>query len=340
MSNKQKRYDLMTLELYRINELDENLKDKIDNFILDNDTTGEFINSLDYLSYHGNRFTEDSVVVFDMPSRNIKGVLLMCVVDERTVVSHLGTTFAGPIINLKTTYQELNDILDLMLGYYEKKYREIILKILPYYYAKQPIGVLEYLLMRRGYTYGMSALANVISLKNIQTEEDLFKTYTSNRRNKVRRAIKSKKFVFKKCNEISEEIWEHMNTVLKKRFNAHTTHSYSEIIELHKRVPNQIIPYEVRTTDGEYASFALVYKFKNVFHTQYLDMNYEFSGEYPNYLLIHSLIQDAVLNKFSIFSLGASTEQMGEYLNEGLYTYKNRYGGGSIILPVYRKTMN
>jgi len=86
-----------------------------------------------------------------------------------------------------------------------------------------------------------------------------------------------------------------------------------------------------------YGAFALIYKFKNVFHTQYLDMNYNISSEYPNLYLIHCLINTAVKEGFRYFSFGASTENGGEYLNETLYGYKNGYGGGSILLPKFTK---
>lgn len=40
---------------------------------------------------------------------------------------------------------------------------------------------------------------------------------------------------------------------------------------------------------------------------------------------------------YCYFSFGASTEQEGEILNQGLYHYKAGYGGGDILLPVYTK---
>ena len=102
-------------------------------------------------------------------------------------------------------------------------------------------------------------------------------------------------------------------------------------------MPEYIVPYEARTKEGEYAAFALVYQFKHVFHTQYLDVNYRFTGEYPNLYLVHNLLIEAVRQGCRMFSFGASTEDGGNYLNEGLFAYKAGYGGGSILLPSYTK---
>lgn len=332
----------MELEITSIDELSENEKNDVDSFIISPDTNGEFINSLKYLSYHGNRFKEDSIVVRDKGSKTIKGVLLATVnkKDFSTLISHQGTTFAGPIIGLRDSYQTVAQVVKLMLAYYEKKYSHIRLRTTPAFYARQETGMLDYILMQNGYSYGMTALSNIIRIEKIDSEESLLKNYTAKRRNEVRKVLKSDEFIFKKADRIDSDIWEMMNSNLRERYSSETTHSYEEINGLQIKTPSRILPYEVRHASGEYAAFALVYKFKNVFHTQYLDMNYKYSVNYPNMLLIHHLILEARKEMFPVFSFGACTEKMGKYLNEGLLAYKSGYGGGNIILPEYSKDID
>lgn len=330
----------MELKLMKVNELDNKKRERVNAFITSPNSTGEFINSMEYLAYHGDRFREDSVVVFDVPSWNVKGVLLATQKDGEIIVSHSGTTFAGPIVNMKDSYHTQRDVICMMLEYYEAKYKEIHLKTIPHIYLEQPTEIVEYILQQRKYVCEMTGLSNVVSLGKVNREEDLLKIYTVGRRNQVKKVMKSEKFVFEQKKEISRKIWDHMNGILKEKFSSKTTHSYEEIVELQSRFPERIVPYEVRTNRGEYAAFALVYKFKNVMHTQYLDVNYSFTGENPNRLLIHKLILEAKKEGFSVFSFGASTEDGGKYLNEGLYSYKNGYGGGSVLLPVYKKKVN
>ena len=93
------------------------------------------------------------------------------------------------------------------------------------------------------------------------------------------------------------------------------------------------------TADGIYGAFGLIYLFKNVFHTQYLDLNYDYSTHYPNLLLITELIWEARRLGYRWFSFGASTESGGQVMNEGLYEYKAAYGGGDILLPVFTKCL-
>ena len=332
----------MELEITSIDELSEKEKSDVDNFIMSPDTNGEFINSLEYLSYHGNRFEEDSIVVRDKGSKTVKGVLLATINsdDSTMVISHQGTTFAGPIISIRDSYSMVNQVVKMMLSYYEKKYAHIRLRITPVFYAQQEAGILDYILMQNNYHYGMTALSNVIRIEKIDSEESLLKNYIARRRNQVRKVLKSGEFVFGRADSINPDIWKIMNSNLKERYESGTTHTYEEINGLQTKMPCNILPYEVRHICGKYAAFALVYKFKNVFHTQYLDMNYEYSADYPNRILIHHLILEARKEGFSVFSLGACTEKMGKYLNEGLLEYKFGFGGGNIILPEYSKDID
>lgn len=326
----------MNLKLFSLAELPEEVLHKIDAFILSEDTNGEFINTLQYLSYHGDRLQTDSVVVMDVDSGAIKGVMLASVDKEKNmIISHAGTTFAGPVIRNKEKYTAISKIIKLILEYYESSYKQIVLKITPQSYTRQVQDIIPYLLLQHGYSYGVSALANIINLNGITSEEDIFRLYTANRRNHVRKAIKKGAFIVTKGDKINFTIWDSMNQNLKNKYEAQTTHNFEEIKMLQQKMPDRITPYEVYTREGEYAAFALVYCFKNVMHTQYLDLNYKFSGEYPNLLLMHELIYKAVMEGYQAFSFGASTEAGGNYLNEGLYTYKNQFGGGSIILPVF-----
>ena len=331
----------MELAIIDIGALSEKEKADVDKFIMAKNTNGEFINSLNYLSYHGKRFKEDSIVIRDKGSHVIKGVFLATAAADNptTIVSHQGTTFAGPIYNLKDSYQTVNYVIRLMLSYYEEKYHNICIHVTPNYYAGQASGILDYVLLQNGYSYGMTALANIIRIENINSEEQLLEMYETKRRNQVRKVLKSNEFVFRQVESISRDVWERMANNLQERHHVHPTHTYEEINSLQVKLPGFIVPYEVRHVSGEYAAFGLIYKFKNVFHTQYLDMNYTYAADCPNLLLVHRLLMEARKEKFPVFSFGTSTENAGKYLNEGLWAYKSGYGGGSIILPVYSKIL-
>ncbi len=316
-------------------------KQAIDDFILNNETNGEFINSLNYLAYHSEgRFTDKSIFVIDEGSRDIRGVFVAAEDPDnpRNIISHPGTTFAGIVINRKLSIKSVEKIIDIMMGYYEREYTSVIVKLRPDFFSIQPFGEIPYFLLKRGYHYCMSGLSNVIDISEVNNEEDIFSLYDSAKRNQVRKVLREKQFVFNDKNEIRRDVWVNMNHVLEEKHNVHTTHTYEEMNELMSRVSDHISAYHVDNINGEYGAFALIYRFKNVFHTQYLDTNYKYTGQYPNLLIIHNLIQIARKDGYAKFSFGVSTENHGQYLNYGLFNYKAGYGGGSIVQAEYKWT--
>lgn len=325
-------------ELKQLKDLSEKQVVRIDDFIMKGTTNGEFINTSYYLGYHpAGRFQDDSVVVLDQGSGEVRGVMMAAYDGNGTVVSHPGTTFAGPVVDRNAKIEVIEIIMEKMLGYYESRYSEVIIKKTPDYYTKQPFHLIDYILLQRGYTFGMSALANIINIDGIDSEDAILSLFHPKRRNQVKKVISEHNFIFSAEEEIREAVWSNMNENLHNKFDSKTTHTLAEIRELKGRYPEQIRTYYVDTPEGDYSAFSLAFLFKNVFHTQYLDVNYEYARQYPNLLLIKELIKIARELGYRYFSFGASTEDGGKILNYGLYDYKAEYGGGDILLPVYAR---
>ena len=335
--NDKGREQKMNLKVLKISETEEKLKKRIDLFIQNENTNGEFVNSLKYLSYHPQeRFIDDSIIVVDDKNKEIKGVMMAASIPGNCqhIISHPGTTFSGPVISTKIDIKVAEEILDLMLAYYEKKYEYVEIRLRPLIYDVQPMEWIQYFMLRKGYHYDMTALANVINLTKMRDDDHVLASFSSGRRYYVKQAIKSKKYEIKKIDVPNKSMWENLNNTLKLKFDSKTTHSFEEILLLCRMFPEQIVTYVAERYDGTYGASAVLYCYKNVLHTQYLDLNYQYASEYPNLQLIYEIIKKAVKDEYSFFSFGASTEKRGEILNEGLYQYKNGYGGGAIVLPV------
>ncbi|HBI61855.1 MAG TPA: hypothetical protein DDY31_11705, partial [Lachnospiraceae bacterium] len=134
------------LKIIKRNALTDKEKMRVDQFILSENTNGEFINSLKYLEYHPeDRFVDDSIIVVDACSDTIRGLMMAAQRqgEPSTIVSHPGTTFAGPIIDRKLRIQEIQSVLDVLLTYYEKKYEVICIKPAPMCYMKQLYGIID-----------------------------------------------------------------------------------------------------------------------------------------------------------------------------------------------------
>jgi hypothetical protein len=322
------------LEIKRSEEIDQRDWDEL---IFDPMSNGEFVNSMQYLSYHPEgRFTDASVAIVDADTNTVKSVFPAASDRSRhSVVSHPGTTFAGMIYNLRNlSIEELENHIDLLISHYrEQGFLKLEMRLPSIAYHNQPEAKLIFLLLQKKFQIKGSHLINAIKLEKIHNEEDLIKQYLIKRRNRIKKTLNLQTLKFEKWEKIEPSVWDHLSDHLIQKFGTGPTHSLDEINILCSKFPEQIVPYGVTEKEtNQYGALGLIFKYKQVFHTQYLDTNFELSTPYPNFFLIHHLILTAVEEGYSVFSFGASTEKWGSVLNKGLFRYKDEFGGGSILL--------
>jgi hypothetical protein len=332
----------MKLEVVSYKEVDQK---KWDGLIYDESSNGEFINSREYLSYHPEgKFIDDSVAVIDSDSGFLRSLFpAASTLESRDIlISHPGTTFAGIIFDTKQVFlEELTLHLELLLAYYKAKgFKSIEIRIPPAIYYNHPREDLFFLLWQKGFKLSGFHLVSGIYLKDIRNENDLLAAYMPRRRNQIRKLLKEENFIFRKVDRIDDYMWRSVTENLRERYKSKPTHTFEEISCLHSRFPEQIVPYVIFEKDTkEYAAFAVVYKFKKVIHTQYLDLNYKLSKKKPNLFLIHNLRLEALKENFNYFSLAQVTESWGSVLNKGLFEYKKQFGGGWVVFPKFEKSL-
>jgi len=321
----------MRLEIANLKTFDV---DRVDCFILDEKTNGEFINTIKYLSYHPNgKFIDRSIVVYDGDSNDIRAVM-PCVETGDRIVSHPGTTFAGIIVDYRNcSLFDFAEYLEAIEGYLkEKGYRFLELRVTPNVFFRSPREDFLFYFLKNGYTIAGINSSNVIPLIPLKDEAKRLLNYKSKRRNHIKKSLKEGRFQLVRS-ELQAKDWEHLTSNLKEKYGVNPTHSCDEMLNLMRLFPENIEMYKAIEKDtGVCGAFSVVYKFKNVYHTQYLDLSYDYASQYPHLFLIHNLIAIASEQNFDYLSFGSFTENWGEFVNKGLYNYKNEYGGGAVNL--------
>lgn len=309
-----------------------------DRFIQSEDTNGEFINTHRYLSYHpADRFHDVSCAIIDEDNQQVRCVFPAITVpaQPKNVVSHQGTSFAGPIFSTHSKVPEISEYFKLIEAHFKERGMEVLrsrCKPLLFWPKNTSREELDWVFFHRGYFLNGANLGNFIDFT--ETPDILFLEMCSGkRRNQIKKSL-TNALVFREEKQVSKNSWSELEKNIQTKFSTSPTHSFDEISELQSRFPQNIRSFYVYS-GMEYAAMAVVYIYKTVFHTQYLDLNYKFSSEYAHLFLVYHLVKIALEEKFKGFSFGPSTESWGKILNEGLYSYKRQYGGYGVMYPEF-----
>jgi hypothetical protein len=156
--------------------------------------------------------------------------------------------------------------------------------------------------------------------------------FSERRRRGVKKSIKNGVFVQESNNY--EEYISILSEILSKYHNATPVHTADEIKLLANRFPENIKLYVAYNKNNEMLAGVLVYITPNVVHTQYIANSNE--GRQCGALdaVMDYLINNCYSEK-EYFDFGISTEKEGLFLNEGLISQKQEFGGRAIAYDFY-----
>ena len=123
------------------------------------------------------------------------------------------------------------------------------------------------------------------------------------------------------------------NSVLSEHHNTKAVHSAKELQLLKSRFENEIQLW-VAEYEGEIIAGTLLFVYENVVHTQYMAAN-EKSREIGGLDLLIKTLVDKFSETHCCFDFGISTEDNGQYLNEGLIAQKEGFGGRTTIYQTW-----
>lgn len=286
-----------------------------------------FFFSRKFVEYHSDRFVDSSLMFFE------DGKLLAVLpasLHENELISHGGLTFGCLVYSQKirsTTILEIFEALKIYCN--EQSISQLIYKPAPNIYHVAPSQEDLFGLTLNEASLIKRELSSVIDLSN---------------RPKL---SKGRKWLVSKAKKEGVEIssstdwgdfYELLSAALQKH-GAKPIHTPSELEYLNS-VFSKNIELLMAKKDDKLLAATLLFKFKNVTHTQYMATN-EMGKELGALdYLIESCIQQAQEGGYKSFSFGISTEQGGKVLNEGLVAQKEAFGARAIVLDTYSLTFD
>ncbi|HIF9507229.1 TPA: GNAT family N-acetyltransferase [Photobacterium damselae] len=282
----------------------------------------------DFMEYHSDRFNDHSLMIYDDKEKLL--ALLPANIDKNVLYSHQGLTFGGLIIKSSAKQKEIYDIfLELKKYLKENEIKSLVYKKIPYIYNEMPCDEDLYALFRLNSNLIRRDVSSTIDLNN-QIK------YSKGRKWIVKKS-KEHSLKYNKTNEI-DEFWMHLETVLFSGHGAKPTHNKDEIKHLKELFPKNIEFYSAENEQGILAG-AVVFNTHSVVHTQYL-----FNTNLGRDLgaldgLIDYLVKDVFKDK-KYFDFGTSNENQGMFLNEGLISQKEGFGGRAVVHDFYEVSVN
>ena len=124
------------------------------------------------------------------------------------------------------------------------------------------------------------------------------------------------------------------NSVLSEHHATKAVHTGGELKLLHDRLPQNVHLFAA-IYENEMIAGTVVYEYKHVIHTQYMAAN-----DAARQIGALDLAVNTVLEKYKDSKLwmdfGISTEDGGHYLNEGLISQKEGFGGRTNVYEMWR----
>lgn len=322
MTSDWTEFTLQESTKFTVIRYDASKREEWDTFVFES-SSGTFLHTRKFLEYHGDRFTDRSIMIYQ-EKRGLIAVLPSADGSiSGEVISHPGITFGGLLHTGETDLHDFLDIFATVCMYYRNAgFKKLIYKAVPHIYQRNFNDHDLYALWKSGST--------VISRSPSSTLIPNRARPMSNRKMRMIR---------KKLEEITIEanspeyqtFWEILTTNLQTKYSRFPVHSIEEISKLKNIFPDEIT-LNVAKFSNQVLGGIVCFNSENVIHIQYIASNEQGRKLGAVDKLISSLMFS---NPNAIIDFGISSEDSGKYLNKDLQRFKHEFGSGIVNYDVY-----
>jgi hypothetical protein len=291
-------------------------------------TSATFLHTRRFLSYHGARFRDLSLMFEDergalvgvLPAAEDKG-------DARRVVSHPGITYGGLLHRGELLGEAALEALEAARAHYRALgYAALRYKAVPHVYHRRPAADDLYALFRLGAARYRCDLSCAIDLTD--------RPAPSQRRRRGAKKAAQRGVRVEEGPHLIPAIWEVIEDNLGRKYDLRPVHSAGEITLLHERFPEEI-EFVGGVLEGQTVAGVVLFNTPLVTHAQYTAASRAGYDTAALDSVFEHCISKAAARGARFFDFGNSNEQEGRYLNPGLYRFKTEFGAGGVVHEFY-----
>lgn len=284
-----------------------------------------FMFDRNYMDYHKDRFKDHSLLFYDEDK-----LLALLPMSEHgdLLISHGGLTYGGFITGTKMKQHTMMDCFEELIKYAkENGFKNIRYKCIPHIYHSQPAEEDRFALFANNSkldTVDVSTYVNLAAPLKMP----------KGRKAQISRA-KREGVVVEELTELEDfnKFIDLENEVLTERHDVRAVHTGEELKLLHDRFPENIHLF-ASLKDGNLIAGTVVYEYDQVVHTQYMAANDEARTIGALDLAVSTVINNYKDSK-KWLDFGISTEHGKIYLNEGLCSQKEGFGGRTGVYEIW-----
>jgi Acetyltransferase (GNAT) domain len=290
-----------------------------------------FLHSRRFLSYHGDRFVDRSVVVTDDGAWLGVMPVAQHPAQRALAVSHPGITYGGMVHQGRLRGGAMLEALSAACALLRQVgFATLQYKALPHIYHQAPAQDDLYALSRLGARRYRCDLSCCVDLGHRLS-------VSSRRARGLRKAVKSG-MTFETGQRSVHELWGILEENLARKHGARPTHTVEEIALLASRFPREIA-FQVARFEGAVVAGVALFRCGPTVHAQYIASSALGAELSALDFVFEQSIDQARAGGARFFDFGVSTEKQGSELNEGLYRFKSEFGGSGIVHDFFELDM-
>ena len=278
-----------------------------------------------YMDYHSDRFKDHSLLFYD--EDKLIAILPLSEHGEE-LKSHGGLTYGGFITDSKMKQHTMNDCFETFISYAkENGFSKVTYKCIPHIYHNQPAEEDRFALFANG---AQLVTVDVSTYVNLSSPLKMPK----GRKAQISRA-KREGVVIEELSSLEDfEVFIDLeNAVLNERHEVSAVHTGAELKLLKDRLPENIHLFAAMK-DGKMIAGTVVYEYDTVVHTQYMAADDEARTIGALDLAVATVIEKYKDSK-KWLDFCISTEHGKIYLNEGLCSQKEGFGGRTGVYEIW-----
>ncbi len=290
-----------------------------------------FLHTRRFLSYHGDRFADRSLVV--QRDGAWLGVLPLALdpTDAHRVISHPGITYGGLLHQGALRGEAMVTALSALCATLrEHGMRRLLYRPVPGIYARAPAEDDRYALFRLGARLVRSDLSSCIDLSH--------RLPVSERRRRGLKKARESGPALASGAQWLPGLWPVVQENLARAHGVQPVHTLAEIEALAARFPEQVRCL-VATLEQRVVAGLVLFMTPRVVHAQYIASSEQGQGCHALDLLFDRAIEDARHMNARYFDFGISTVEQGRVVNEGLHRFKTEFGAGGVVHEHHEVTL-